>query len=310
MRCRAADLARPILDELLPYAPRNLIQGVPVGWGAAAWHIARLQWLLGRRSDAARFAATAQRLHRQWGAGGLGHPLADLGQQATTIPLSHRESEVLTLLACGHGNSEIAAALGVSVHTIERHVANLFTKLNVTNRAGQLPGPIAAGWSAELHSFRDVPRPGLVGASGKYRHCTAEAAMTDPKIKTVQSVYEAFGRGDVGFILDQLTDDVDWASCPDSDIAPWHGIHRGKAEVPNFFKALAENLADHRVHPPVVRLQRTDVLVVTRFAATAPATGKSAAMDIHHWWRFRDGRIYLYRGTEDTALTKDLLHKD
>jgi len=136
VRCRAADLARPILDELLPYAPRNLIQGVPVGWGAAAWHIARLQWLLGRRADAARFAATAQRLHRQWGAGGLGHPLANLGQQATTIPLSRRESEVLTLLACGHGNSEIAAALEVSVHTVERHVANLFAKLNVTNRAG------------------------------------------------------------------------------------------------------------------------------------------------------------------------------
>ena len=134
--CRAADLARPILDELLPYASRNLIQGVPVGWGAAAWHVARLQWLLGRRSDAARSAATAQRLHRQWGAGGLGHPLADLGQQAATVSLSRREVEVLTLLACGQANSDVAAALGVSVHTIERHVANIFAKLNVTNRAG------------------------------------------------------------------------------------------------------------------------------------------------------------------------------
>jgi DNA-binding CsgD family transcriptional regulator len=134
--CRAADLARPILDELLPYASRNLIQGVPVGWGAAAWHIARLQWLVGRRSDAARSAATAQRLHRQWGAGGLGHPLADLGQQAATASLSRREREVLTLLACGQANSDVAAALGVSVHTVERHVANIFAKLNVTNRAG------------------------------------------------------------------------------------------------------------------------------------------------------------------------------
>ena len=133
--CQAADLARPILEELLPYASRNLIQGVPVGWGAAAWHIARLQWLLGRRSDAARFAATAQRLHRQWGARGLGHPLADLGRQAAALPLSGREQEVLTLLASGDANSEIAAALGVSVHTIERHVANVFAKLGVRNRA-------------------------------------------------------------------------------------------------------------------------------------------------------------------------------
>jgi ketosteroid isomerase-like protein len=55
--------------------------------------------------------------------------------------------------------------------------------------------------------------------------------MTDPKIAAIRRVYEAFGRGDISFILDQLTDDVDWASCPGSDIAPWHGIHRGKAEV-------------------------------------------------------------------------------
>jgi hypothetical protein len=30
-------------------------------------------------------------------------------------------------------------------------------------------------------------------------------------------------------------------------------------------------------------------------------------MDLHHWWRFRDGKIYYYRGTEDTALTASLL---
>jgi len=94
-----------------------------------------MQWLVGQRSDAAHSAATAQRLHRQWGAAGLGHPLADLGRPTTAMPLSPREQEVLTLLACGQANAEIAAALGVSVHTVERHVANIFTKLGVRNRA-------------------------------------------------------------------------------------------------------------------------------------------------------------------------------
>jgi uncharacterized protein len=131
--------------------------------------------------------------------------------------------------------------------------------------------------------------------------------MTDPKITTVQHIYEAFGRGDIGFILDQLTDDVDWASCPDSDIAPWHGIHQGKAEVPHFFKALGENLEVTEFTPLSFAANDTDVMVVTRWSATTPATGKTATMDIHHWWRFRDGKIYLYRGTEDTAQTQDML---
>ena len=76
--CRVTDAAKNILAELSPYATRNLIQGVPVGWGAAAWYIARLQWLLGRHAEATASAATAQRLHRQWGAAGLGDPLAGL----------------------------------------------------------------------------------------------------------------------------------------------------------------------------------------------------------------------------------------
>jgi len=134
--------------------------------------------------------------------------------------------------------------------------------------------------------------------------------MTDPKITTVQRVYEAFGRADIGFILDQLTDDVDWASCPDSDIAPWHGIRKGKAEVPNFFKALGENLEITEFTPLSFAANETDVMVVTRWSATAPATGKTVTMDIHHWWRFRDGKIYLYRGTEDTVQTQNLLRGD
>jgi DNA-binding CsgD family transcriptional regulator len=133
--CRATDAARPILDALTPYASRNLIQGVPVGWGAAAWYIARLQWLLGRRRDAARSAATAQRLHRRWRTAALRHPLAGLGREAETVLLSRRESEVLGLLASGQANAEIGAALGVSVHTIERHVANIFVKIGARNRA-------------------------------------------------------------------------------------------------------------------------------------------------------------------------------
>jgi uncharacterized protein len=134
--------------------------------------------------------------------------------------------------------------------------------------------------------------------------------MNDSKIETVQGMYEAFGRGDVGFILDQLTDDVDWASCPGSDVAPWHGIHRGKAEVPNFFKALADSLQITEFTPLSFASNDTDVMVVTRWGATAPATGKSATMDINHWWRFRDGQVCYYRGTEDTAQTQDLLRRD
>jgi pimeloyl-ACP methyl ester carboxylesterase/DNA-binding CsgD family transcriptional regulator len=49
--------------------------------------------------------------------------------------LSRRELEVLRLLAAGDSNSQIARRLGLSTHTIERHVANLYRKIGARGRA-------------------------------------------------------------------------------------------------------------------------------------------------------------------------------
>ncbi len=49
--------------------------------------------------------------------------------------LTRREVEILRELAAGKSNREIAAALVVSVHTVERHVANVYRKIDARNRA-------------------------------------------------------------------------------------------------------------------------------------------------------------------------------
>ena len=49
--------------------------------------------------------------------------------------LSSREREVLTLLALGHTNREIAERLHLSVRTVEWHRARIQSKLHVTGRA-------------------------------------------------------------------------------------------------------------------------------------------------------------------------------
>ena len=131
--------------------------------------------------------------------------------------------------------------------------------------------------------------------------------MSDPKIQTVQKIYEAFGRGDVATILDQLTDDVDWASEAGLAGAPWHGVHKGKGEVPDFFTELAAAVDVLEFTPLSFAANDTDVMVVIRFGVKSKATGKSAEMELHHRWQFRDGKVFRYRGSEDTALTADVL---
>jgi DNA-binding CsgD family transcriptional regulator len=48
--------------------------------------------------------------------------------------LTDREREVLSLVASGETNRQIATTLGISEHTIARHLSNIFDKLGVTSR--------------------------------------------------------------------------------------------------------------------------------------------------------------------------------
>jgi DNA-binding NarL/FixJ family response regulator len=49
--------------------------------------------------------------------------------------LSPRERDVLRLIAAGQSNKQIAAELFLSVHTIERHITNLYAKIGARGRA-------------------------------------------------------------------------------------------------------------------------------------------------------------------------------
>lgn len=69
-----------------------------------------------------------------------GHFGGRLGAEAPDWPgrsagLTARESEVLALLAAGHRNADIAAALVVTLDTVKTHLRTAYRKLGVTNRA-------------------------------------------------------------------------------------------------------------------------------------------------------------------------------
>ena len=55
-------------------------------------------------------------------------------QLLSDLELSKRELEILQLMARGHSNQEIAAALFVSLSTVKTHNQNIFEKLDVKRR--------------------------------------------------------------------------------------------------------------------------------------------------------------------------------
>ena len=109
------ELAR-VLGELgQPAAARDeLRRAMTVLAGMSATHdLSRAQRLEGQLSQSPREHAGRAR------AGGL----------------SRRELEVVRLIAAGLGNQAIADRLGISEHTVHRHVANILTRLDVPARS-------------------------------------------------------------------------------------------------------------------------------------------------------------------------------
>lgn len=58
-----------------------------------------------------------------------------LTRPSTAVTLSEREAEVLSLVGHGLTNREIGARLGLSEHTVARHIANARNKLGAANRS-------------------------------------------------------------------------------------------------------------------------------------------------------------------------------
>lgn len=65
------------------------------------------------------------------------------------VKLTKREAEVLSLIMLGKTSKEVAEALYVSKRTVDFHLANVYHKLNVSNR---------------IQAFHEAMRLGLISA--------------------------------------------------------------------------------------------------------------------------------------------------
>ena len=68
-----------------------------------------------------------------------------LAEQPPGSDLTERELEVLTLVARGLANKDVAAAIGRTDETVKVHLKNIFTKLRVTDRTEAVTVALARG---------------------------------------------------------------------------------------------------------------------------------------------------------------------
>jgi DNA-binding CsgD family transcriptional regulator len=155
----AADLGMPFLHAVAAHATgavlladgdtRGALASLRRAWTAwqelqAPYEIARARVLIGLAHRALGDTDTAEleldaarRGFQQLGAApelARVEALSPMAAPTAAGGLTAREAQVLRLVAAGSSNRAIAAELGISEHTVARHLQNIFAKIGVTSR--------------------------------------------------------------------------------------------------------------------------------------------------------------------------------
>lgn len=124
-------------------------------------------------------------------------------------------------------------------------------------------------------------------------------------LQTINNIYEAFGKGDIPFIINCLADDVEWEQWADNSAqkagVPWMQAQQGKAGAMEFFKTLGQLVIKEF---SVLSVMGNENQVAAEFVieAEVPATGGSYRDEEIHLWTFNDaGKITRLRHYIDTA---------
>ena len=120
-------------------------------------------------------------------------------------------------------------------------------------------------------------------------------------VARITKIYEAFGRGDIAYIIDQVTDDVRWVARFEP-IVPWAGDFSGKRTVPKFFEAIGSSVDVTAFTPRELVAQGDTVVSLGEFGCKVRATGKSVLSRWVFIWKLREGRVYDYEQFHDPSL--------
>ena len=127
-------------------------------------------------------------------------------------------------------------------------------------------------------------------------------AQSNPNIVLAESLYAAFGRGDIDSIVDMMAPEAIIGLDGRRSDVPCLGHHKGHAGVRQFFKILAETHDITSFTPQEYYADADKVFVIGRYGWTMKPSGVKGESDWLHVWTIRNGKVAMLRSLNDTAL--------
>lgn len=113
-------------------------------------------------------------------------------------------------------------------------------------------------------------------------------------VDVVKEVYNAFGRGDLKGLLNQLSTNVEWQAF--SPVIAIRGMHRGHEGVRKFFEALKRAEEIQRLTPREFLMEGNTVVVLGEERLRFRENDHMIDQSFVHVFKLKDEKIVSFRG--------------
>jgi uncharacterized protein len=125
--------------------------------------------------------------------------------------------------------------------------------------------------------------------------------MSQADVALIQSLYAAFGRGDIATIIAGVAPDIEWRLNGSRSDHPLLGTWKGAQGVQAFFADLARMQDFSEFAPREFFTDGEKVFVLGHYVATMRKNGRKAQSDWMHIFTVRNGKVAAFLEFTDTA---------
>jgi ketosteroid isomerase-like protein len=130
--------------------------------------------------------------------------------------------------------------------------------------------------------------------------------MSQANLKLVESLYQAFGRGDIPGVLATMSPDFRWVPAEHSPYdrgMPYVGTDEVAQHV---FMRIGVDWDDFVVLPDRFLDAGDTIIMEGRYGGTYKSTGRKTNAQVIHIWVVRDGKLSEFRQYTDTAELREV----
>ncbi len=125
--------------------------------------------------------------------------------------------------------------------------------------------------------------------------------MSNANVALVQSLYAAFGRGEIATIVAAMAADVSWDVVGRKKDYPIFGAWKGPQAVQEFFRLVGEQQEASEFSPRDFHVAGDMVFVLGHYAWKLRKTGRAVSADWIHAFTIKHGKVVAFREFTDTA---------